>query len=114
MIHYPPPAMTDVLVMLTTAPSPAAGEKLARGLVEARLAACVNVIPGVLSIYRWKDGVQADPEVQLVIKTRASLRERVGQWIAENHTYDTPEVLALAVDGGSEQYLAWLRSETGE
>lgn len=106
------PATTDLLVMLTTAPSAAAGEKLARGLVEARLAACVNILPGVLSIYRWKDDVQADPEVQLLIKTRASLREQVARWIVENHTYDTPEVLALSVDGGSEAYLAWLRRET--
>lgn len=105
-------ASTDLLVMLTTAPSAIAGEKLARGLVEARLAACVNIIPGVLSIYRWKDDVQADPEVQLVIKTRASLRERVAQWITENHTYDTPEVIALPIEGGSQEYLAWLRRET--
>lgn len=106
--------MNDTSVILTTAPNATEGEKLARGLVEARLAACVNVIPGMLSIYRWKDDVHADPEVQLVIKTRASLRDRVIAWIAANHGYENPEVLALAVDGGAAKYLEWLRGETRE
>lgn len=105
--------MTDAIVILCTAPSAAVGEKLARGLVEARLAACVNVIDRVVSIYQWKDDVHRDEEVQLVIKTRARLFDEVSRWIGENHPYEVPEVLALPVSAGSEKYLAWLGAETG-
>lgn len=105
--------MSDAIVILCTAPDAQVGERLARGLVEARLVACVNLVPGLRSVYRWKGEVRVDDEVQLVIKTRRSLREEVRAWIAANHPYEVPEVLELAVDGGSEAYLAWLRGETG-
>jgi periplasmic divalent cation tolerance protein len=102
--------MDEAIVILCTAPNAKVGESLGRGLVDARLAACVNLIPGLFSIYRWKDDVQAEPEVQLVIKTRRALAERVTAWVTEHHPYEVPEVLVLPVIGGSEKYLEWLRA----
>ena len=104
--------MTDVRVVLITAPDAAAAENLARALVEERLAACVNVLPGVRSFYRWEGSVQDDAELLLVAKTRA---ERVGALAArvnELHPYDLPEILELPATGGSKAYLDWVRTET--
>lgn len=98
----------DALVILCTAPSSDVAATLARGLVDAQLAACVNLIAGVRSFYRWKGEVEDDSEVQLVVKTRASRLAAVRGWIESNHPYDTPEILALPVSGGSEAYLAWI------
>lgn len=100
------------LVVLCTAPDAEVGARLARGLVEARLAACVNVIPGLRSFYSWQGRVQDDTEVQLFIKTRRGRVEDVERWIGEHHPYDVPEVLVLSVAGGSKPYLDWLRAET--
>ena len=99
------------VVILCTAP--AAGDvavTLARGLVEGRLAACVNLIPGVRSLYTWKDELADDEEVQLVIKTQGSLYPAVEAWLREHHPYEEPEILALPVTLGSPGYLAWLLS----
>lgn len=101
----------EPIVILCTVPSVEAGETLARSLVEARLAACVNILPGLTSVYRWNGEIQVDREAQLIIKTRASLLERASEHIAANHPYETPEVIALPITGGSERYLAWLASE---
>lgn len=101
------------VVILCTAP--AEGDhatRLARDLVGARLAACVNVISGVRSIYRWEGEVQEDAEVQLVIKTDAHLVDAVTAWLEAHHPYDVPEVLALAVSQGSAAYLAWSAAQT--
>ena len=103
--------MTDAIVILCTVPSVEVGETLGRSLVEARLAACVNVLPGLTSIYRWEGQVQIDREAQLIIKTRASLLDRASAHIAASHPYQTPEVIALPITGGSERYLAWLAGE---
>ncbi len=102
---------TDALVILCTAPNSDIGAMLARGLVEKQLAACVNLIAGVRSFYRWKGQVEDDGEVQLVVKTRASRFDDVRAWIEENHPYDTPEILALPVTAGSDAYLAWIGDE---
>ncbi len=104
---------SEALVILCTAPNAEVGATLARGLVDARLAACVNLIDGVRSFYRWQGKVEDDGEVQLVIKTRASRLGAVKDWIATHHPYDEPEVLALPVSGGSEGYLAWIGEEVG-
>jgi len=98
----------DALVILCTAPDAEVGATLARGLVDERLAACVNLIDGVRSFYRWQGEVEDDREVQLVVKTRRSHLDAVKGWIAEHHPYDEPEVLALPVTGGSEGYLGWI------
>lgn len=105
-------AETNVRAVLTTAPNTEVGALIARALVEERLAACVNVIPGVRSIYCWKDEVQDDPEVVLIIKTRADRCEALAARIKDLHPYDVPEVLVLPAVGGSADYLAWIETET--
>jgi periplasmic divalent cation tolerance protein len=103
---------TEVRVVLVTAPDAACGEELARALVEERLAACVNLLPGVRSFYRWQGQVQGDDEVLLVVKTRADRGAALAARVKELHPYDLPEVLELPSTGGSEAYLDWVRTET--
>jgi periplasmic divalent cation tolerance protein len=102
------------LVVLSTAGSREEGERLARALVEERLAACVNLVPGVRSFYRWKGSVCCDDEVLLVIKSTrerfAALRERV----RELHGYELPELICLEPSGGDAEYLAWVVAESGD
>lgn len=96
-------------VVLVTAPRGKAGS-LAKGLVAARLAACVNVVPGVVSHYRWEGKLHKDKEALLIVKTRASKLKAVVRWVRAHHPYTVPEVLALPTAGGSKPYLAWLRA----
>ena len=100
--------MTDVRVCLCTVPSAEVGSELARGLVEARLAACVNIVPGVRSVYRWKGEIQDDAELLLIIKTTGGRFAAMRDWLLDAHPYDVPEVLALPVDAGADAYLAWV------
>ena len=85
---------------------------LARALVDEGLAACVNVIPGVHSVYQWEGRVQEDEEILCLIKTRPSVFERARARILELHPYEVPEILAFAVADGSPAYLAWLKKST--
>mgnify|MGYP006304614163 CR=1 FL=1 len=104
--------MPDLVLLLTTVPSPEVGERLAQALVDERLAACVNVLPPMVSIYRWQGQMHRDVEQQLVIKTsRARLAEAQARLTAL-HPYDLPECLVLSVDGGDPAYLAWVAGET--
>ena len=105
-------AAGDVRVVLVTAPSLDVALELARAVVEARLAACVNLIPGVHSVYRWEGEVREDDEVLLVLKTRADRGTALADRIRELHPYDVPEVLELAAVGGSPAYLDWVRAES--
>ncbi len=98
----------DARVLLSTAP-PGAADALARALVEERLAACVNVVPGVRSTYRWEGRVETDEEVLLVIKCLESGLQQLVTRLSELHPYEVPEALALPVDGGSARYLDWVR-----
>jgi periplasmic divalent cation tolerance protein len=104
----------EPLVVLCTAPSEDVGAALARGLVEAKLAACVNLVPGVRSLYLWQGAVHDEREVQLVIKTRRARFDALERWLSDHHPYDVPEVLALSVAGGSADYLRWIEESTGE
>ena len=97
----------DLVVILCTAPDDATAKSLARGLVESRLAACVNAVPGVTSTYRWKGAI----ETQLLIKTRRNRFDEVAAWLTEHHPYDVPEIVALSVDAVSEAYGNWLADE---
>ena len=106
------PESPDVRVVLCTAPDTACAERLARALVEERLAACVNVVPGVRSFYRWEGAVQEDGELLLVAKTRADRGAALAARLKELHPYDLPEVLELPAVGGSEPYLDWVRTES--
>jgi periplasmic divalent cation tolerance protein len=95
-------------VVLCTAPTLEVAETLARGLVDAGLAACVNLYPGVRSVYRWQGALHVDDEVQMVIKTTAARFAALEQHLRAHHPYETPEILALEVADGSHAYLAWL------
>jgi len=99
---------TDVLVVLVTAPSAEQAAELARALVEEKLAACGNVLPGLRSIYRWEGAVQDEPEALLILKTTAGRFEALRGRVVELHPYDTPEVLALPVAAGHAPYLDWV------
>lgn len=103
----------EPLLVLCTAPDEATGARLARGLIEARLAACVNLVPGLRSFYRWEGKVEDDAEVQLLIKSDAARFDALRDHLLEAHPYDVPEVLALPIGGGAEAYLAWMRDELG-
>lgn len=97
--------------MLITAPRGSAAEKLAKGLVAAKLAACVNIVPGVVSHYAWKGKMQREDESLLIAKTSTAKLKALTAWVEKNHPYDVPEVLALGVAAGSGPYLKWLGRE---
>ena len=101
-----------VRVVLITAPDAETGADLARALVEERLAACVNVVPGIRSIYRWQGALEDEAEVLLLVKTRAERCDALAERVQDLHPYDVPEVLELAAVGGSQGYLAWVREES--
>jgi periplasmic divalent cation tolerance protein len=98
----------EALVVLTTCPDRDAAQRLAAELVEARLAACVNVIGGVQSTYRWQGKVERDDEVLLLIKTTPLAMEAVETVVRKRSNYELPEVLAVPVKDGSRAYLDWL------
>ena len=103
----------ETLVVLVTAPTMEEAARLGRALVEERLAACANLVPGLRSIYRWQGAIQDDAEVLLLIKTTSAHVDRLTQRTVELHSYETPEVLALPVAGGSPAYLQWLSMQVG-
>jgi periplasmic divalent cation tolerance protein len=108
-VAAPEPALR---VVLLTAPDAASAEGLARALVGERLAACVNVVPGVRSFYRWEGRVEDAAEWLLVVKTRADRTAALAARVRELHSYELPEVLELAVSGGSPAYLDWVSKES--
>jgi len=103
----------DALVVLVTTPDVEAAAGLARALVEARLAACGNVVPGLRSIYRWEGRVHDEPEALLILKTTRARFEALRDEVLRRHPYQVPEVLALPVEAGSAPYLAWLAGQVG-
>ena len=103
--------MTDKIVVLNTCVSAEEAERLARTLVDARLAACVTVISPVRSFYRWNGAVTDAAEWLLVIKTSRSLFDRLRAALESTHSYELPEILALPVIEGSANYLSWIDSE---
>lgn len=105
--------MTDKIVVFSTCDSEEQAVGIARHLVEQRLAACVNIVPGMRSIYRWKEQVEDAAEWLLVIKSRRELLPALRAEIEKKHSYEVPEVLALPVVDGSAGYLAWLDRELG-
>jgi periplasmic divalent cation tolerance protein len=104
--------MTDVVLVLTTVPDEERGMAIARALVDAKLAACVNVLPPMTSVYRWRATVEQEIERQLVIKTTRDRVTAVQSKVGELHPYELPEFLVLAVSGGGDKYLEWVRTET--
>ena len=104
--------MTGAIVLLCTCCSEKEGRLLAEALVESKLAACVNLLPGVHSIYRWEGEVEKAAEVLLLIKSTADRFDDLRARITELHSYDTPEIIALPIVAGSDRYLDWIRRET--
>jgi periplasmic divalent cation tolerance protein len=105
--------MKDEPVLLyTTYPSVVEAEQAGRKLVDAGLAACVNVIPGMRSVYRWQGKIEDANEAVMIVKTRMSLAEKVTAGVKSGHSYETPAVLVLPILGGSQPYIDWILAET--
>ena len=106
-------AYASVHVMaVSTVPSLDVGRKLVRQLVERRLIACGNVLPGATSIYRWKDAIEETPEAVILMKTRVEKWEELTQVFPALHPYDVPELIMVPIMGGHQPYLDWLSAET--
>jgi periplasmic divalent cation tolerance protein len=103
---------TDFIVVLVSVGSTDEGERIAEALVTEQLAACVNLIGPIRSIYTWKGALQRDEERLLLIKTRAALFDALECRVRALHSYETPEVIALPITAGSPPYLAWLAAAT--
>jgi len=103
--------MTDKIVVLTTTGSADEAARIARVLVEKRLAACVNVMPAGRSFYRWKGVIEDEQESLLVIKSSRSMFDQLRVEIEKLHSYEVPEIIAVPIVDGSEGYLEWLERE---
>lgn len=106
--------MSEAHVILCTCPDEDTAGRLASGLVENQLAACVNILPGIRSIYRWQGTVSDDSETLMVIKSLASRSGEIESWLLENHPYDVPEVVAISAERVSKDYLAWIEASVGK
>jgi periplasmic divalent cation tolerance protein len=100
--------MTGAIVALSTVDSPEAAERIARALVDQGVAACVNVVPGVTSYYRWKGALEKDAEILLVIKAQAAGFDALKAALLALHPYEVPELIAIPVAAGHRPYLEWL------
>ena len=102
----------DILMVHCSVPDARTAEAIARTLVEERLAACVTIVPGVRSVYRWQGAIEAADECQLVAKTAASQFEALRDRLIALHPYELPEVVAVKLELGSPEYLDWVRRES--
>ena len=100
------------MFVYTTYPSLVEAERIGKAVLEQRLAACVNILPGMISHYWWQGAIERGEEVVMIIKTRASLAEAVRAAVKELHSYTTPAILVLPVEGGEAGYLDWMMKET--
>lgn len=104
--------LNQPLLVLANLPDQALAERIADALVEQGLAACVNILPPVKSVYRWQGKVQRDTEVAVFIKTTQARYQELEQAILQAHPYDVPEIIALPITAGLPAYLAWMQDET--
>lgn len=104
--------MERAVFVYTTYPSVAEAERAGRALVERRLCACVNILPGMISYYWWQGAVERGEEVTVIIKTRASLAEKVGAAVKQMHPYTTPAILVIPIESVDPDYHAWIVAET--
>jgi len=104
--------MDRAVFVYTTWPATADAEAAGRSLVERRLAACVNILPGMISHYRWEGKVERAEETVMIIKTRASLADAISDAVKALHSYDTPAILVLPLESVEHTYLAWLLAAT--
>lgn len=105
--------MTGAVVALSTVATREAAESIARALVERRLCACVNIVPGVTSVYSWKGAVQTDAELLLVMKTTREALDRLKSALVDVHPYEVPELVAFEIADGHGAYLEWVRENVG-
>ena len=105
--------MERAVLVYTTFPSVVEAEKAGNALVDARLAACVNILPGMISVYRRQGAVERAEEAVMIVKTRAALAEAVRASVKATHPYDTPAIVVLPVESVDERYFAWILAETG-
>ncbi len=105
--------MNEIIVFITT-PNEDEAVKIAKSLVEVKLAACVNIIKNIRSIYRWQGKIEDDTEVLLIAKTQKRLFSVLSEKVKELHSYTVPEIIALPIIEGSEDYLKWLKEVTSE
>ena len=101
-------------LVITTCPSMAEAEELAEKLLSARLAACVNIVPGVLSLYEWQGQLEREQEFLLLIKSRSDCFTVLEAMVQANHSYDVPELIAVPIEAGSAPYLRWIDSALGK
>ena len=106
--------MTEYITVLITASKEDEAARIAQDIVASRLAACVNIVKGVRSIYRWQGKIEDEGEVLMIVKTRRDLFGELKKRVKELHGYSVPEIIALPVIEGSEEYLKWLGEETGQ
>jgi len=106
--------MTDTRIVVTTVGSADEARRIAEVLIGRKLAACVNILPKITSIYRWKGKIEESDEWMLWIKTTQAAAEEVRDTINDLHSYDLPECLCLAIEDGSQEYLDWLRESVEE
>ncbi len=100
--------MSNSFLFLVTVPNLAEGKKIAKELVENKLAACVNIVPEILSIYEWKEKIEESNELLLLIKTAEKKSDILIQKVKEIHSYDTAECIGFRIEKGSEKYLKWI------
>ncbi len=98
------------IIVLITVGSSEEADKIAQALVERMLAACINIVPSITSVYRWQDEVQRDSEALLIVKSRRDVFEHLKRCVKELHSYETPEIIALPIVAGDADYLRWLDS----
>ncbi len=99
---------SDALLVLCSCPDQVIAEQLAQTMVSQKLSACVQIVPGITSIYRWEEKICQENEVLLVIKTAADMIKTLTRWLVREHPYDVPEVIALPISAGSQIYIDWL------
>ena len=101
----------DFILVITTVSSEPEAKKLGEALIETRLAACVNIIPSVTSIFRWEGKISVEPELIIIAKSHQKLFPMIKEKILSLHSYDVPEIISLPISNGSEEYLKWIEQE---
>ncbi|KRB92785.1 divalent-cation tolerance protein CutA [Noviherbaspirillum sp. Root189] len=104
--------MPEALLVLSNVPDMGTAEAIARGLLQQRLAACVNILPAVRSLYRWKDSIEDAGEVTMLIKSTRGHYAEIERAIGAQHPYDVPEIIAIPISAGLPAYLSWIADET--
>lgn len=100
--------LEDFSMAFVTAPNTDKAKEIAGGLVSNKLAACVNIVPGVTSVYEWEGKIENDSEVLMMIKTRTSRIEELTEFVKKNHPYDVCEVITTSIEGGNKEYIDWI------